>query len=138
MEKFFSPVARILMAQIFLMAGLSKMGQYAGTQAYMDSMGVPGMLLPLVIMLEVGGALALIVGWQTRWAAIALAGFSAVSAVIFHANFADQVQMIMFMKNWAIAGGLLMLATHGAGSFSLENRLARSRQNASTRVGATV
>lgn len=137
MEKALTPIARILIAHIFLMAGLSKIGQYAGTQAYMESMGVPGALLPLVILLEVGGALALIVGWQTRWAALALAGFSVLSAVIFHANFSDQMQMVMFMKNLALAGGLLMFVVHGAGSFSIENRLARSRANTSTHAGAT-
>ncbi|WP_416224146.1 DoxX family protein [Thiohalophilus sp.] len=86
---------------------------YAGTQGYMESMGVPGMLLPLVILLEIGGALALIVGWKTRWAAWALA------AIIFHSNFADQMQSVLFMKNLAMAGGLLILAAHGPGVLSL-------------------
>jgi len=137
MEKALTPIARILMAQIFLMAGLSKIGAYAGTQGYMDSMGVPGALLPLVIALEVGGAIALIVGFQTRWVAFGLAGFSAISAVIFHANFADQMQMIMFMKNWAIAGGLVLLAVHGAGHFSLDNRVKRFRGQNNDQVNAT-
>ena len=76
----------------------------------MEAMGIPGGLLPLVILLEIGGALALIVGWQQRWAALALAGFSVIAAAVFHTNFGDQMQMIMFMKNLAIAGGLLVLA----------------------------
>jgi len=122
MQKTLTPIARILMAQIFLLAGISKIGAYAGTQGYMDSMGVPGALLPLVIALEIGGAVALIVGFQTRWVALALAGFSGISAIIFHANFADQMQMIMFMKNWAIVGGLILLAVHGAGHLSLDQR----------------
>ena len=88
----------------------------------MEAMGVPGVLLPLVILLEIGGALALIAGWQTRLAAYALAVFCAVSALIFHNNLGDQMQMIMFMKNWAMAGGLLVLAANGAGAFSLDNR----------------
>jgi putative oxidoreductase len=75
----------------------------------MESMGIPGILLPLVILLEVGGGLALLLGWQTRIAALLLAGFSVVSAIIFHANFADQMQSILFMKNVAMAGGLLFL-----------------------------
>ena len=122
MNKYSSVVARILLAQIFVLAGMSKITAYAGTQGYMEMMGVPGMLLPLVIILELGGGLALIAGWQARWVAYALAGFSIVSALIFHNNLADQVQMIMFMKNLAIAGGLLLIAEHGAGAYSLDNR----------------
>jgi putative oxidoreductase len=118
-------VGRILLAQIFLLAGLNKIAGYAGTQGYMESMGVPGSLLPLVILLEVGGGLALIIGWQTRLAAYALAAFTLVAAVIFHSNLADQMQMIMFMKNLAIAGGLIILAVHGAGSLSLDRRRTR-------------
>lgn len=101
---------RVLMSAIFIMAGLNKLGAgYAGTQGYMESMGVPGALLPLVILLEVGGGLAIALGWQTRIAAFLLAGFSIISALIFHANFADQMQSILFMKNLAMAGGFLFL-----------------------------
>ena len=122
MNKYSSLVARILLGHIFLLAGVSKVFSYAGTQGYMDMMGVPGMLLPLVIILEFAGGLALIVGWQTRWSAYALAGFSIISALIFHHDVVDKVQMIMFMKNLAIAGGLLLLAEHGAGAYSLDNK----------------
>ena len=122
MEKYTNLVGRILLAHIFLLAGINKITGYSGTQGYMDGMGVPGMLLPLVILLEIGGALALIVGWQTRWAAYALALFSIVAAIIFHSNLAEQIQMILFMKNWALAGGLLVLAANGAGAFSLDQR----------------
>jgi putative oxidoreductase len=114
-------VARVFLGHIFLLAGLSKIGAYEGTQGYMDAMGVPGMLLPLVILLEVGGGLAIIAGWQTRWASYAMAAFSIVSALIFHNNFGDQTQMIMFMKNISIAGGFLLLAYQGAGAFSVDN-----------------
>ena len=122
MEKYTNLAGRILLAHIFLLAGLNKITGYSGTQGYMEAMGVPGMLLPLVILLEVGGAVALIIGWQTRWAAYALALFSIVSALIFHSNLSDQIQMILFMKNWAMAGGLLVLAANGAGAFSLDQR----------------
>lgn len=122
MNKYSSLVARILLAHIFIMAGISKITGYAGTQGYMDAMGVPGMLLPLVIILELGGGLAILVGWKTRWTAYALGGFTVVAALIFHSNFSDQTHMIMFMKNLAITGGLLLLAEHGAGAYSLENR----------------
>jgi putative oxidoreductase len=121
MEKISQFVARLFLGHIFLLAGISKISAYEGTQGYMDAMGVPGMLLPLVILLEVGAGLAVIIGWKTRWAAIALAGFTVVSAVIFHNNFGDQMQMILFMKNIAISGGLMLLAVHGAGAYSLDN-----------------
>ena len=122
MNKYSSLVSRILLSHIFILAGISKITGYAGTQGYMDSVGVPGMLLPLVIILELGGGLALLVGWQTRLVSYAVAAFTVIAAVIFHSNLADQMQMIMFMKNFAIAGGLLLLAEHGAGAYSLENR----------------
>ncbi|MCG6939289.1 MAG: DoxX family protein [Gammaproteobacteria bacterium] len=116
------PVSRFLLAFIFLMAGVSKITGYAGTEAYMASAGVPGILLPLVILLEILGAISLIIGYKVRWSAPALAIFCIVSALIFHFNFADQIQSIMFMKNLAIAGGLLALAANGAGAWSLDNR----------------
>ena len=118
-------VARLLLAHIFLFSGLSKVGAgYAGTQGYMEAMGVPGILLPFVIVLEMGGGLALIVGFFTRWAALALAGFCVIAAAVFHHNLSDQIQMIMFMKNFAMAGGLLLLYVHGAGAFSLDAKRA--------------
>ena len=121
-QKLSSPVGRVFIAMIFIMAGLNKIGGYAATQGYMESVGVPGMLLPLVIILEVLGGLAVLAGWQTRLAAFALAGFSLISALLFHANFGDQMQMIMFMKNIAIAGGLLFLVANGPGAVALDNR----------------
>jgi len=122
MEKASQLIARIFLGHIFLLAGLSKISAYESTQGYMDAMGVPGALLPMVILLEVAGGLAIIAGWKTRYASIALAVFSVVAAVIFHNNFGDQMQMILFMKNIAIAGGLMLLAVHGAGAYSVDNR----------------
>ena len=118
-------IARIFLAQIFLIAGIGKIGSYAATQGYMNAMGVPGALLPLVILLEIGGGLAILLGWKTSWTAIALAAFTLVAAAIFHHNLGDQIQMIMFMKNIAIAGGFIMLAVHGAGAYSIDNRSAK-------------
>ena len=115
---------RVLLAFIFVMAGYNKIAGYEGTQGYMDSVGVPGMLLPLVIILELGAGLALMVGWQTRWSAWALAAFTLVAAFLFHADFSNQMQSILFMKNVAISGGLLLLAASGAGRFSFEGRKA--------------
>jgi putative oxidoreductase len=126
MNNVMNLAGRLLLAHIFLLAGINKIGQYAGTQGYMESMGIPGELLPLVILLEIGGALALIFGVQVRWAALGLAGFSIVSAILFHGNVADQVQQIMFMKNVALAGGLLFMAAVGAGEWSIDNRLRRA------------
>ena len=113
---------RILLAAIFLISGLGKIGGYAATAGYMTSVGVPGALLPVVIAFEVLGAVALIVGWKTRLTAFLLAGFTLLSGLIFHSNFADQMQMIMFLKNVAIAGGLLLLVANGAGALSLDRR----------------
>lgn len=111
---------RVLIALIFVAAGYGKIGGYAGTQAYMESVGVPGALLPLVIALELGGGIAIILGTFTRYAALGLAVFSLASAFLFHANFADQTQQILFMKNLAMAGGFLFLVGHGAGPLSLD------------------
>ncbi|SFK29417.1 putative oxidoreductase [Nitrosomonas aestuarii] len=88
----------------------------------MNAMSVPGELLPLVIILEVGGGLAVIAGWQIRRVSIALGLFTLVAAAVFHNDFADQMQLIMFMKNIAVAGGLMLLAAHGAGVYSLDQR----------------
>jgi putative oxidoreductase len=116
---------RVLLASLFLLAGLNKFGAYSATAAYMSSAGVPGALLPAVIATEVLGALAIILGWKTRVAAIVLAGFSLLTAFTFHSNFADQIQMIMFLKNVSIAGGFLLLVANGAGPLSFDRRFAR-------------
>ena len=112
--------ARGAMSLIFLVAGFSKITGYAATQGYMNSMGVPGELLPLVIALEILGGMSLLLGWKVRVSAFLLAGFSVVSAVIFHANFADQMQSILFMKNLALAGGLLLLVTSQSHAWSVD------------------
>ena len=120
MNKVVNLISRILMAQIFLIAGIGKISAYAGTQHYMAAYGLPGTLLPLVILLEVGGGLALLLGFQTRIAAWALALFSIAAALIFHTHFAEQMQQINFMKNLVMAGGLMLLATYGADAWSLD------------------
>jgi len=118
---------RILLAHIFILAGINKLGTgYAATEGYMEAMGIPGILLPAVIALEIGAGLALLSGFFTRYAAWSLAAFSIVAAAIFHADFADQTHMIMFMKNIAIAGGLLMLSAAGAGGLSIDNKRLQS------------
>ena len=118
-----APIGRVFIALIFVMSGLNKLGNYANTAGWMDAMGVPDGLLPVVIVLEVLGGLAIIIGWQTRIASFLLAGFCLLSALLFHNNLGDQNEMIQFMKNVAIAGGFLFLTAHGAGKFSLDNRV---------------
>jgi putative oxidoreductase len=122
LRNLFDLSGRVLLAALFVVAGLGKLGAYAGTQAYMASKGVPGALLPLVIALELGGGALIVAGLWARAAALALAAFTLLAAAIFHANFADQIQQIMFLKNLAIAGGFLLLAAHGAGAWSLDAR----------------
>jgi putative oxidoreductase len=116
---------RGFLAVLFLLSGLSKIGAYAATAGYMSSVGVPGVLLPVVIVTEVVGALAIILGWQTRISAFLLAGYTLLAALIFHTKFADQIEMINFLKNVSIAGGFLLLVANGAGPLSLDRRLAR-------------
>jgi putative oxidoreductase len=117
---------RVLLSAIFISAGISKLGAgYAGTQGYMEAMGVSGSLLPLVIATEIVAGVALLVGFKARIAAFLLAGFSLLSAVLFHFDFSDQMQSILFMKNLAIAGGLLMVVAHGAGQWSVDGRLVK-------------
>lgn len=115
---------RILIAAMFLIAGIGKISGYAGTQGYMQSMGVTGALLPLVIALEVLGAIAIIVGYRTRLVAVALAGFTLVAAYIFHGG-SDQMQQIMLLKNVSVAGGFLFLVARGAGEWSLDTKRER-------------
>ena len=114
-------VGRALIAFMFIMAGYSKIGGYEGTAGYMEAMGVPGMLLPVVIAVELLGGIALLVGYQTKIAAFLLGGFTFLAAVIFHSNFGDQIQMILFMKNLAISGVFLLLFVHGPGQWALNS-----------------
>ena len=113
---------RVMIAAIFLLSGVGKISAFEATAGYMSAMGVPGGLLPLVIAFEVGAALAIIAGFKTRLVALALAGFSLVTAVVFHADLGDQTQFIMFMKNIAIAGGFLFLVANGPGALAIDNR----------------
>ena len=123
MNATLSLLGRIGLSLIFIISGWGKIAGYAATQGYMESKGIPGALLPLVIALELGGGLAIAAGLFTRWFALALAAFSIVSALVFHAELADQMQAIMFWKNFAIAGGFLFLAANAPGALSLDARL---------------
>ena len=124
-------VGRLLLALLFLPAGISKIGGFAGTVGYIASKGLPmpSVAAVIAIMVEVAGAVALIAGFGTRWAALALAGFTFIATFLFH-NFwampAEQVMMqqLMFFKNIAVVGGLLVLAAHGAGAWSVDAKRA--------------
>ena len=122
LQAYSALLGRLFLAMIFIQSGLSKMSDYAATQGYMDAMGVSSALLPLVIALEVVGGIAIVIGFKARLVALAMAGFSLLSALLFHTNFSDETQTIMLMKNIAIAGGFLMIVAHGAGAYALDNR----------------
>ncbi|MHA3893158.1 DoxX family protein [Acinetobacter sp. GXMZU3951] len=117
LDSLFSLIARVLLAYIFLVAGWGKLTAYSATVGYMEAMGVPGALLPLTILVEFGGGLALLLGFQARFAALGLGVFSLITAFIFHGGAEDAIN---FMKNFAMAGGLFFLMLHGAGKFSLD------------------
>lgn len=127
MNASLSFLGRIGLSLVFILSGWQKLAGYVPTQQYMEAAGVPGGLLPLVIVLEVAGGLALLAGAATRWIALALALFSLASAALFHAELADPAEAINFWKNVSMAGGFLVLVAHGAGSFSLDHAWARRR-----------
>jgi putative oxidoreductase len=115
-------VGRLLLAALFLLEGWSKLRGYGPAVAYMERFSVPGLLLPAVIFVELAGGILLVIGWQARCAALALAIFSIAAALLFHTNLADRNQLLHFEKDLAIAGGLLVLAAFGPGRFSLDAR----------------
>lgn len=114
----FSTLARVLVAYIFIIAGYGKISDYAATAGYMEAMGVPSALLPLTILVELGGGLALLLGFQTRFAAFGLAVFSLITAFIFHGGAEDAINL---MKNLSMAGGLFFVMLHGAGKLSIDH-----------------
>jgi putative oxidoreductase len=125
MNQYLNLAGRILLALIFVVSGVGKLASVAGTMQYMQAMGVPGILLWPTVAFELLGGLALVAGYKTRPVALAFAAFCVISALLFHRNFADQTQMIMFLKNLAMAGGFLLLASTGATAYAV-NRPART------------
>ncbi|UAB77523.1 DoxX family protein [Erythrobacter sp. SCSIO 43205] len=115
-------VGRVLLAALFLIAGINKIGGVEGTSGYIASVGLPfpELLYWATLALEIIAPIMLIVGYKARYAAIALGVFSIAAAVFFHADFADQQQMTSFLKNFAVAGGLFFVAAFGPGRFSLD------------------
>ena len=111
---------RLLLAAIFLHEAWSKLTGYSAALAYMQAFGVPGQLLPLAIAVELGCGVLILCGYHTRAAALLLAGFCLVTAVLFHTKFGDRNQLLHFEKDLAIAGGLLVLFAHGGGAWALD------------------
>ena len=132
--RFLPLLGRLLIGLPFLMSGIGKLTTYAATTAYIGSTGLP--LAPLgwaiAVAFEIGGGLLLVLGFRAREVALGLAVFVLATAVFFHRNFADQNQMIHFLKNIMIVGGLLQIAHFGAGRFSLDAR------NPNNVAGATI
>tara|TARA_Y100001970_G_C14076570_1_gene772322 strand:- start:222 stop:599 length:378 start_codon:yes stop_codon:yes gene_type:complete len=120
--QLFSPVGRLLIANIFLIDGINKISYYEGVAEWMFLKGVPEYLLPLVILLEIGGALAIILGWRVKLFSLLFFVFCILTAIIFHSDFTNNMDKVIFMKNMSMAGGFLFLFLHGGGDFSLDKR----------------
>lgn len=122
MLTFYGPlIARMLLALVFLHAGIGKMTEYEGTREYMASAGMPAteFFLILATIADFGGGLSVLFGYYARLGALVLFIYTALTIAIFHRKISDQRQMIMFMKNLAIMGGLLLVMVYGAGPISL-------------------
>jgi putative oxidoreductase len=123
-------LGRILLATIFIVSGLGKIAAPEATQGYIASVGLPAPLLGYLaaIVVELGGGALLLVGYRTRAVAAGLAAFSVVSALAFHHALGDQNQLFHFLKNLALAGGLIQVVAFGAGAYSVDNRKQVSRR----------
>ena len=122
MIKIFDLTGRVFISGVFLLSGFNKIINYDGTVGWMESFGLPGFLLIPAIILEILAPILIIIGYQTRIAAGALSLFCVSTAVIFHTNFSDQMQLIAFMKNIALAGGFLFLVVNGAKGYCLDKK----------------
>ena len=116
-------LGRIFLSAIFLIEGMNKIFNYEGTIEYMESFKVPEYLAIPAIIVEILFPLLLIVGYQTKISALVLAIFTLATALIFHTDFANQMQLTSFLKNFAIAGGFLIIFVNGAGKYSIDHKL---------------
>ena len=116
-------IGRILISALFLLNGIFKISNYDGTVGWMESFGMPGILLIPAIILEIAGPVLIVIGYKTKLAAGLLSLFCIATAFIFHNDFANQMQLTSFLKNIALAGGFLILFVNGAKGFSLDNKL---------------
>ena len=115
-------IGRILISALFLLNGIFKISNYDGTIGWMESFGMPGILLIPAIILEIAGPVLIIIGYKTKLAAGLLSLFCIATAFIFHNDFANQMQLTSFLKNIALAGGFLILFANGAKAISLDNK----------------
>ena len=115
-------IGRILISALFLLNGIFKINNYDGTIGWMESFGMPGILLIPAIVLEIAGPILIVIGFKTKLAAGLLSLFCLATAVIFHNDFSNQMQLTSFLKNIALAGGFLILFVNGARGFSLDNK----------------
>ena len=122
MTKIFDLIARISISILFLLNGIFKINNYEGTVSWMESFGLPGILIFPAIILEIVGPILIIIGYQTRIAAAALSLFCISTAIIFHNDFSDQMQLTAFLKNIALAGGFLFLVVNGAKGYCLDKK----------------
>ena len=118
-------LGRIFISLLFLINGIFKINNYSGTTDWMESFGLPGILLTPAIILEIIGPILIIIGYQTRVTAALLSLFCLVTAIIFHNDFGNQMQLISFLKNIGLAGGFLFLTANGAKDFSLDKKFKR-------------
>ncbi|MGO1074119.1 DoxX family protein [Inquilinus sp. CA228] len=123
---------RALLGLLFVLEGFGKLGAYDAAAGYMAAFGMPPLLLPAAIAVELGAGLLVIIGWHTRLAALCLAAFCVIAAVVFHTRFGDRNQLIHFEKDLALAGAFLILCARGAGRFSLDAWRAGSDQAPAT------
>ena len=134
---YLAPIARLMLAAVFIFSGIRKITLDSGTAAYMARYGVPELFLPLVILTEIGGGLLLTIGYKARIVAFLLAGFAVLSGVIFHLAYSWELEgaaaaseMGQFWKNLAIAGGCLLIVSNGAGHLSLDRKRKREAEEA--------
>ena len=120
MIKILDLIGRVFISGIFLLSGFNKIVNYDGTVGWMESFNLPGFLLIPAIILEIIAPILIIIGYKTKVAAGALSLFCLATAVIFHNNFSDQMQLIAFMKNFALAGGFLFLVVNGPKGYCLD------------------
>jgi len=123
-------LGRIFLSTLFLIEGTNKIFNYEETIQYMENFGIPGYLAIPAIILEILFPLLLIIGYQTKIAALVMMIFTIVVAIIFHTNFDDQMQFITFFKDIAIAGGFIIIFVNGAGKFSVDYKLKSNKTNA--------
>ena len=114
---------RIFLSAVFLIAGVNKIFNYEGTTAYMESFGVPGLLYIPAIILEILFPLLIVIGYQTKISALIMAIFSISLAIIFHTDFSNQMQVMSFLKNFAIAGGFIIIFVNGPSRWSIDYML---------------